>query len=205
MQGISPIQMGIGMLFVAAIGAAGTLFWGNAFARFKRSTILLLGLLSYVAAFLLYGLNHAAGAPLPVLALLGAGIVACIFFLAGATPAALGLLADATEGHEHDRSAIMGLYSVFLGLGQIAGASIAGPAAAWGGIDGLIWSTLGLAIISIAALFNLRRTEHHLVGGRAAAPLRGSRSRGGAGEPEPPAPARAAPAAPEAEEGAAQP
>jgi MFS family permease len=180
MQGLSPIQMGVGMLFVAAIGGAGTLFWGNAFGRFRRSSILMAGLVAYLGGcFVLFGLNHAAGAPIVVLALLGLGVVACIFFLAGATPAALGLLADATEGHEHDRTAIMGLYSVFLGLGQIAGASIAGPAAEWGGIDGLIWATFGLGIISLGALFNLRRTEHHLevapvVVGRAARPERRS-------------------------------
>ena len=42
-----------------------------------------------------------------------------LFVLAGATPAALGLLADISEEHPADRGAIMGLYSVFLAIGQI--------------------------------------------------------------------------------------
>ena len=44
-----------------------------------------------------------------------------LFVLAGATPAALGLLADISERFPADRGAIMGLYSVFLAIGQIAG------------------------------------------------------------------------------------
>ena len=45
-----------------------------------------------------------------------------LFVLAGATPAALGLLADMSERFPTDRGAIMGLYSVFLAIGQITGA-----------------------------------------------------------------------------------
>ncbi len=53
--------------------------------------------------------------------------------LAGATPAALGLMADLSEAYPLDRGAIMGLYSFFLSLGQIAG-SLIGWAA--GGLEG---------------------------------------------------------------------
>ncbi len=67
-----------------------------------------------------------------------------LFVLSGATPAALGLLADVSEGFEEDRSAIMGLYSVFLGVGQVIGAAIGGVAASWKGIDGLLVATGGL-------------------------------------------------------------
>ena len=58
--------------------------------------------------------------------------------LAGATPAALGLLADISERFPADRGAIMGLYSVFLAIGQIAGSLIGGFAADWRGIDGML-------------------------------------------------------------------
>ena len=47
-----------------------------------------------------------------------------LFVMSGATPAALGLLADITESYPADRGAIMGLYSVFLGVGQILGALV---------------------------------------------------------------------------------
>ena len=61
--------------------------------------------------------------------------------LAGATPAALGLLADISERFPADRGAIMGLYSVFLAIGQIIGSLIGGFAADWRGIDGMLVAT----------------------------------------------------------------
>ena len=66
--------------------------------------------------------------------------------LAGATPAALGMLADISETHPSDRGAIMGLYSVFLGLGQIIGSVASGAAADWRGIDGLLIASVVLLI-----------------------------------------------------------
>ena len=53
------------------------------------------------------------------------GLVAAggLFVLAGATPAAIGLLADMSERFPTDRGAIMGLYSVFLAIGQITGSA----------------------------------------------------------------------------------
>ena len=45
----------------------------------------------------------------------------------------IGLLADMTEAYPDDRGAIMGLYSVFLGLGQIIGSLVGGEAAEWRG------------------------------------------------------------------------
>ena len=88
-----------------------------------------------------------------------------LFVMSGATPAALGLLADVSEGFEEDRSAIMGLYSVFLGLGQVIGAVIGGIAASWKGIDGLVVATVGLLAVGIAALLNLRGRESVMLDG----------------------------------------
>ena len=100
-------------------------------------------------------------------ALVGVAIVA-IFFMSGATPAALGLLADVSEGFEEDRSAIMGLYSVFLGLGQVIGADhrrhrrhLEGDRRPGRGHGGLCWSSESLALL------NLRAQEGELLeGGR---------------------------------------
>jgi predicted MFS family arabinose efflux permease len=90
--------------------------------------------------------------------LVGVAAIA-IFVMSGATPAALGLLADVSEGFEEDRSAIMGLYSVFLGVGQVIGAIVGGIAATWKGIDGLVVATAGLLVVGIVALLNLRNQE----------------------------------------------
>ena len=68
-------------------------------------------------------------------------VAAGLFVLAGATPAAVGLLADMSERFPADRGAIMGLYSVFLALGQIVGSLIGGSPRNGAGIDGLLIAT----------------------------------------------------------------
>ena len=85
--------------------------------------------------------NHSGGLPL-VVPIAGVLVAAFgLFVLAGATPAALGLLADISERFPADRGAIMGLYSVFLAIGQIIGSLIGGFAADWRGIDGMLIAT----------------------------------------------------------------
>jgi hypothetical protein len=59
----------------------------------------------------------------------------------------------------------MGLYSVFLAIGQIVGALASGWAADWLGIDGLLAASLVLLVVAILPLRQLRASEH-LVGGR---------------------------------------
>jgi predicted MFS family arabinose efflux permease len=121
----------------------------------------IVGGLVMMAAF--FGLNHAAGVPMAgrvALVLVG---LAGLFVLAGATPAALGMLADISESHPADRGAIMGLYSIFLGLGQIIGSVVSGAAADWMGIDGLLIASVVLLLIALLPLRWLRESEH-LVG-----------------------------------------
>ena len=86
-----------------------------------------------------------------------------LFVLAGATPAALGMLADISEEHPDDRGAIMGLYSVFLAVGQVVGSLSGGGAAEWLGVDGLLLVSAGLLLIALVPLRWLRGSEH-LVG-----------------------------------------
>jgi predicted MFS family arabinose efflux permease len=108
--------------------------------------------------------NHQAGLPVivPLVAMVMAGFG--LFVLAGATPAALGLLADISERFPTDRGAIMGLYSVFLAIGQITGSLIGGLAADWRGIDGLLVATFGLLLVALLPLAQLRRQEHYVGG-----------------------------------------
>ena len=58
----------------------------------------------------------------------------------------------------------MGLYSVFLALGQIAGALIGGIAAGIRGIDGMLVATIALLLIALPFLARLRRDEHYVGG-----------------------------------------
>ena len=107
-------------------------------------------------------LNHALGWPLPAQLGLTGVAAAGLFVMAGATPAALGLLADISESHPADRGAIMGLYSVFLGLGQIIGAIASGVAADLAGIDGLLLASLGLLVVAVLPVHRLRESEHQV-------------------------------------------
>jgi predicted MFS family arabinose efflux permease len=100
--------------------------------------------------------------PAILTAILIVPVVGGLFVLAGATPAALGLLADMSEPYPRDRGAIMGLYSVFLALGQITGSLVGGAAADLRGIDGLLLATLVMLAIAALPLWRLRGVEHRL-------------------------------------------
>jgi MFS family permease len=166
MRGISASAIGLGEAVLAVIFGAGILFWGTVYARFRRTTLLLLGVGAFVAMTIdVLAVNHLGGSSDVLLVAFGLVAAVALFVMSGATPAALGLLADVSEGFEEDRSALMGLYSVFLGLGQVMGAVIGGIAASWKGIDGLVVATVGLLAVGIAALVNLRGHESVMLDG----------------------------------------
>ena len=160
MQGFSPVQISVAALVMGVLFGAGLLYWGNRFKSMRRTTIILYGILgggALVAAGIV--INHAAGTP-PIVPLVAAAVAAFgLFVLAGATPAALGLLADMSERFPNDRGAIMGLYSVFLAVGQIIGAVIGGFAAEARGIDGMLIATAVLLVVALIPLAQLRRDE----------------------------------------------
>jgi MFS family permease len=165
MGGFEPVQISIGLGVAGILFFAGLLYWGNRFKTLRRTTIIMYGLgggaLLVVAAV---AINHSASLPGFVLVGLAVPAVFGLFVLAGATPAAIGLLADVTEAYPDDRGAIMGLYSVFLGLGQIGGALIAGAAATALGLDGIFAASFALLALAVVPLIFLRRHEHYLAG-----------------------------------------
>jgi MFS family permease len=163
MRGFSAVHISLAAVGIGVVFGAGLLYWGNRFKRYRRTTIILFGILGgAVMAVGGFVVNHAEGLPLvlPVVA----GVVAAggLFVLAGTTPAALGLLADMSEAFPTDRGAIMGLYSVFLALGQIGGSLIGGFVAEWHGIDGLLAGTVAVLAVALLPLSRLRGEEHRL-------------------------------------------
>jgi MFS family permease len=164
-KGFLPWQISLGAVVIGVLFGAGLLYWGNRFKSLRRTTIILYGIVGGgVLVIAGVAINHSAGLPLvvPVSGLIGLAVG--LFVLAGATPAALGLLADISERFPTDRGAIMGLYSVFLAVGQISGSLIGGVAAAWGGIDGLFIATFALLLVALPPLALLRRQEHYVGG-----------------------------------------
>lgn len=158
--GFAPIHVTITFLLGGGVFFLGLLYWGGRFVSMRRTTIIFYGIVGgaiFVVSALL--LNHtgddAAVMRLPWLVSLGVGL----FLLAGATPAALGLLADMSESFPADRGAIMGLYGVFLALGQIIGAFIGAAAAVRWAFDGILMATLLLLVVALLPLARLRRFE----------------------------------------------
>jgi MFS family permease len=166
MGGFEPTQISIGLGVALLVFFGGLFYWGNRFRSYRRTTIMAIGAaggLGMVAA--IWGINHAEAWAPPIRT--GLAIVAAggLFVLAGATPAALGMLADISEEHPHDRGVIMGLYSVFLAIGQVIGSLLGGGAAEWQGIDGLLLASAVLLVVALLPLRWLRGSEH-LVGMR---------------------------------------
>jgi MFS family permease len=165
LRGFSPMQISLSAVVIGLVFGAGLVYWGNRFKNMRRTTIILYGILG--GAILVIGglaINHGVGFSILIAA---AGLIAVgfgLFVLAGATPAALGLLADISERFPADRGAIMGLYSVFLAIGQILGALVGGLAADWRGIDGLLVGTLAMLLIALLPLARLRSQEHNVGG-----------------------------------------
>jgi MFS family permease len=163
MGGFEEIQIGLGLVVGGALFFAGLLYWGNRFKNLRRTTIILYGvgggMLVVLGAVLL---NHSGGQPVALRLVWAIPLVAGLFVLAGATPAAIGLLADVTEAYPADRGAIMGLYSVFLGVGQIAGSLIGGASVQTFGFDGLLAASIVLLGLAVVPLTRLRQYEHFL-------------------------------------------
>jgi predicted MFS family arabinose efflux permease len=163
MRGFDANQITLAAVAIAVVFGLGLLYWGNRFKSMRRTTIILYGIIG--GAILVLGgliVNHSAGLSIAVLVAAVALAAGGLFVLAGATPAALGLLADISERFPADRGAIMGLYSVFLAIGQIAGSLIGGFAADWRGIDGMLLATFALLAVALVPLSRLRRQEHEI-------------------------------------------
>jgi MFS family permease len=178
MGGFDPVQLSIGLAVGGLLFFAGLFYWGGRFRDLRRTSIIVYGIIGgAVMLAAAMAINHTGAGSLPLLLVLLAIGVGGLFVLAGATPAAIGLLADMTEAYPDDRGAIMGLYSVFLGLGQIVGSLVGGVAAEASGLDGIFIASLALLALAIVPIRFLRRYEH--VVGAGPARLDGEAGMGG--------------------------
>ncbi len=140
----------------------GVLLWSLFFASMKKTTVMLIGIggLFFTCLFLIL-INHQPGLDAPFVFPLATLLVLSIMVQSGFTPAAVVHLADITEEYTEDRGVIMGLYSVFLGIGQAIGV-IGGPFADWRGVDGIIFLIFLLGVFAAAFLIPLHRSESRL-------------------------------------------
>lgn len=143
----------VGLLFGGYGGLilVGLLLWFWLLPRMGRISALYvatLGLVGTGAGVLL--LNRVEGWLVwPSLLLLSVGVMV----EAGFAPATLALLGDISDQAQANRGALMGLYNVLLGAGQLLGGWLGGVAAGWAAIDGLSYATLLLAGVTFCFLW----------------------------------------------------
>jgi MFS family permease len=135
----------------------GIYFWSHFYARMRKTNIMLMSIGgAFALCVVLFAINmQLLPAPWGAWALLPLVVVA-IFFESAFTPVALAYLADLTEGQVQNRGAVMGLYSVFLALGQVLGATIGVPFIDALGFNGLLLATVLLVVVAGGAVLRLR-------------------------------------------------
>ena len=142
--------------FVIAI-----LLWSIFFPNVKKTYVMFIGTGGlFLTCIFLFLLNHQPALDAPFVMPLALLIVVSVIIQSGFTPAALSYLADITEDHAADRGAIMGMYSVFLGIGQFLGSTIGGPFVDWKGADGIVIVTALLGVVSLVTLLRLFANEN---------------------------------------------
>ena len=143
------------------------LFWAFFMNRAPRLLLMLSSIVGvYLACIALAGLNHTGSGNMPLLIVWVALLFIGVFAESSFAPAALAYLADISEGSARDRGLLMGLYSVFLGVGQLLGNGLGGVFAQKWGFDGLIFLTLILAFIALLCLLRLSRLDKRLASPR---------------------------------------
>jgi MFS family permease len=151
---VGQIFLGFGVVF-----AIGIFFWSQLYGRLRKTNVMLLAIAgAVVACVALFGINMQVlpgpWGQWPLVAVLVFGL----FLESAFTPVALAYLADITEGRVQNRGTVMGLYSVFLGVGQILGTALGGRFIDALGFNGLLICTLLLIALAAAAVLNLRFT-----------------------------------------------
>jgi MFS family permease len=144
-----PERIGWLLLGYSLIFGIGVTAWSIVLPRMTEQRALRIALVAMVGVCLgLFLLNH-SGAELPAVRwAIGTLTALCIMVESGFTPAALSLLAGAIGAHA-GRGAAMGIYSVLLSIGAIAGSLLAAALGQGFAVDGLIYSTFAMAVIAL--------------------------------------------------------
>ena len=139
------------------------LFWAFFLNRAPRLLLMLSSITGvYLACIALAGINHFGTGNPWLMVLWIVMLMVGIFAESSFAPAALAYLADISEGVAKDRGLLMGLYSVFLGLGQLLGGGLGGIFAQIWGFNGLIYLTALLAFVALISLLMLLWMERHV-------------------------------------------
>lgn len=148
-----PERVGWLLLGYSLVFGIGVTAWSFVLPHMTERRALRIALIAMLGVCLgLFLLNHSGPESPAVQCVIGSLTALCIIVESGFTPAALSLLAGAIGAHA-GRGAAMGIYSVLLSVGAIVGSLLAAALGQGFAVDGLIYSTLAMAVI---ALFFLR-------------------------------------------------
>jgi MFS family permease len=154
------LVMGVIILFFGLC----LIFWAYFLNRFPRIFLMLCAVGGiFLCCLALERLNHLSVREHFVQGWWFMLLLTGIFAMSAFAPAALSYLAEMSEGASKDRGLLMGLYSDFLGVGQIIGNSLGGFFAQTWGFDGLVDLTVMLAVVAVVALLALHRYERREV------------------------------------------
>jgi MFS family permease len=147
-----PGRVGWLLLGYSVVFASGVLAWSVLLDRIPRKTVLYVSLAAMLAVCAgLFLFNHSQSwLPVSRWAVLSV-TAAFVMVESGFTPAALALLADVV-GPQAGRGSAMGIYSALLGVGALAGSVLAGLLGTSFAVDGLIFGTMGLALVALVAV-----------------------------------------------------
>jgi MFS family permease len=150
-----PYKVGWMMLGYSVVFASGVTIWSVVLPRMNMVRALRIALAGMFGACAgLYVMNHAS----PVGRWIAAPLTAvAIMVESGFTPAALSLLAG-TVGAQAGRGAAMGIYSVLLSVGAIAGSLLAGWLGTYFAVDGLIHGTVAMAVVAFVLVGRMEST-----------------------------------------------
>ncbi|HUE75948.1 MAG TPA: MFS transporter [Chloroflexota bacterium] len=163
-QQIGLVGGGFSLMFVIGIG-----IWGLFIGRVRSTTTMVISLGGFAALCpFLFLLNHTPAEDTSRLIVVLPAATLALLVMTGFTPAALVYLSRIADEFHLERGVIMGMYSVFLGLGQFIGGSLAGYFAEWKAVDGMIILTAILGAISAIAVAGLIR--HEAIQGNAVRP-----------------------------------
>jgi MFS family permease len=139
------------------------LFWAFFLNRAPRLLLMLSSVTGiYLCCIALAGINHFGTSNPQLLVIWILLLLVGVFAESSFAPAALAYLADISEEAAKDRGLLMGLYSVFLGLGQLLGGGLGALFAQVWGFDGLIYLTALLGFVALISLLMLFRLERRI-------------------------------------------
>jgi MFS family permease len=157
-----PDRVGWVLLGYAIVFATGVSGWSIVLPRMSEQHALRIALVAMLTVCIgLLLLNHSGGQSPLLRWTLATLSTMCVMVESGFTPAALSLLAGAI-GAQAGRGAAMGIYSVLLSIGAIAGSFLAAALGQALAVDGLIYGTLAMAVVAFIFVRSIGRSTSHL-------------------------------------------